>query len=338
MRRNTTLFILIAALVLILTPACALGNLMSRAQPATAIFHVYAQANLYANAARYADPGLVAPMNTPTATPVETATPVPTNTPEVPPTEVPTNTPETARAVINNPTVNLRSGPGTNYCERRPGAQRRALRHHRQKRRRKLVSDQLQRPDSLGDVAICRRRRRPEFRAGGRQHSSRARSSPQRAPVRSQRQLHRPLRSQLRRQLRRNPQYSFTYTGSARSARRNAARPSSSGQVQYANGSPQNGVCVLIDYYGPRTIKFSGSGGSRRWQLGLFALWRRRMPGSDQNLSSSSSRARAKRSQPSTWHLEGAGDFTPQSNNLSANITDKCTQGQWTNIIFKGSQ
>jgi hypothetical protein len=40
---------------------------------------------------------------------------VDTPTPEVPPTPEPTPTPETARLVINNPTLNVRSGPGTNF-------------------------------------------------------------------------------------------------------------------------------------------------------------------------------------------------------------------------------
>ena len=114
MRRNTTLFILIAALVLILTPACALGNLMSR-QEAPPPTPTRTPKPTFTPTPLDTPTPVVAPTNTPTATPVETATPVPTNTPEVPPTETPTNTPETARAVINNPTVNVRSGPGTNY-------------------------------------------------------------------------------------------------------------------------------------------------------------------------------------------------------------------------------
>ena len=36
--------------------------------------------------------------------------------------------------------------------------------------------------------------------------------------------------------------------------------------------------------------------------------------------------------------LEGSGNYPQQSDVFSANITDKCTQGQWTNIIFKRSQ
>jgi hypothetical protein len=58
---------------------------------------------------------IVAPTFTPTATPDATPTPVDTPTPEVPPTPEPTPTPETARLVIDNPTLNVRSGPGTNY-------------------------------------------------------------------------------------------------------------------------------------------------------------------------------------------------------------------------------
>ena len=79
MRRNTTLFILIAALVLILTPACALGNLMSRdeAPPPTP---TRTPKPTFTPTPLDTPTPVVAPTNTPTATLIETATPVPTNT------------------------------------------------------------------------------------------------------------------------------------------------------------------------------------------------------------------------------------------------------------------
>jgi hypothetical protein len=114
MRRKHTLLILVAALVLVLTPACALSNLVAReeAPPPTP---TRTPKPTFTPTPLDTPMPIVAPTNTPTPTPLATDTPVPTPTPEVPPTATPTNTPETARAVIDNPTVNVRSGPGTNY-------------------------------------------------------------------------------------------------------------------------------------------------------------------------------------------------------------------------------
>jgi hypothetical protein len=105
------------------------------------------------------------------------------------------------------------------------------------------------------------------------------------------------------------------------------------GQVQFPDGSPQNGVCVLIDYYGPRTIKFSGSGGAGdgNWGFtpcgdgpctGPFKIYVVQCPSEgvpDGGLT-----------------LEGTGNFPQQSDAFTVNVTDKCTLGQWTNIVFKG--
>jgi uncharacterized protein YraI len=106
------------------------------------------------------------------------------------------------------------------------------------------------------------------------------------------------------------------------------------GQVQYKNGTPQNGVCIYLDYYGPRTIKFSGGGGSGdgNWSFspcgpgdckGPFEIYVVECPGNvpDAGLT-----------------LEGGSPPVPRSNKFTATVSDKCQEGQWTNIIFKNTR
>ncbi len=106
------------------------------------------------------------------------------------------------------------------------------------------------------------------------------------------------------------------------------------GQVQYKNGSPQNGVCVYIDYYGPRTIKFSGGGGSGdgNWSFspcggeacnGPFQIYVVECPANVPEAGLT---------------LEGGSPPAPQSDKFTATITDKCQQGQWTGIIFRNTR
>ena len=105
------------------------------------------------------------------------------------------------------------------------------------------------------------------------------------------------------------------------------------GQVQYKNGTPQNGVCVYVDYYGPRTIKFSGGGGSGdgNWSFspcggedckGPFMIYVVECPANvpDAGLT-----------------LDGGSAPAPKSDIFSVTITDKCQQGEWTNIIYKNT-
>ncbi len=106
------------------------------------------------------------------------------------------------------------------------------------------------------------------------------------------------------------------------------------GQVQYKNGTPQNGVCVYLDYYGPRTIKFSGGGGSGdgNWSFspcgaeackGPFEIYVVECPGNVPGAGLT---------------LEGGSPPAPRSNKFTATVSDKCQEGQWTNIIFKNTK
>lgn len=115
MRRNTTLLLAVAALVLVITPACALGNLVARTDTGPAPTPSFTPKPTFTPTTPVTEEPIVAPTFTPTATPEATPTPVDTPTPEASPTPEATPTPETARLVINNPTLNVRGGPGTNY-------------------------------------------------------------------------------------------------------------------------------------------------------------------------------------------------------------------------------
>ncbi len=107
------------------------------------------------------------------------------------------------------------------------------------------------------------------------------------------------------------------------------------GHVQYSNGSPQNGVCVYLGYYGPRTIKFSGGGGAGdgNWSFapcgasactGPVEIYVVACPS---DIGSHSAGLSLSPSSPPP---------APQSDKFTVNITDRCVTGQWTDIIFKG--
>jgi hypothetical protein len=100
---------------MMLASGCALAELVSSNDTAPAPTPSFTPKPTFTPTTPVTIEPVVAPTFTPTATPDATPTPVDTPTPEVPPTPEPTPTPETARLVINNPTLNVRSGPGTNY-------------------------------------------------------------------------------------------------------------------------------------------------------------------------------------------------------------------------------
>jgi hypothetical protein len=329
MRRKPLLLILVAALVLILTPACALTNLVSREEAPPATPTRTPKPTFTPTPVDTPTP-VVAPTNTPTPTPVATDTPVSTPTPEVPPTATPTNTPETARAVINNPTVNIRSGPGTNYAN--IGQARNGERYDITGKNAAGDWYQINFNGQTGWVTSqfvvvegdpAAVQVAANIPAAPVQPTRPPAPRPQPTPTQPpQPQPTAPPPA---------PAFPWTYTGSAIGAPQ-CGTVYFNGQVQYANGTPQNGVCVLIDYYGPRTIKFSGSGGAGdgNWGFtpcgdgpctGPVKIYVVQCPANvpDGGLT-----------------LEGSGSYQQQSDVFSVNVTDKCVQGQWTNIVFKG--
>jgi hypothetical protein len=131
------------------------------------------------------------------------------------------------------------------------------------------------------------------------------------------------------------PQYDWMYVAGSAIAAPQCGTPNFSGQVQYKDGNPQNGVCVYIDHYGPRQIKFSGSGGQGNGNWGFSPCGQGDCTG------------------PTTVYVvqcpAGIGDGgvnadqigsapAPVSDKFTVNITDKCQTGQWTNIIFRGTK
>jgi uncharacterized protein YraI len=110
--------------------------------------------------------------------------------------------------------------------------------------------------------------------------------------------------------------------------------PHFSGRVVYADGSPQNGVCVYLGYYGPRTIKFSGGGGAGdgNWSFapcgsgactGPFEIYVVECP------SNMGSQAAGLTLNPSS------APPPPMSEKFTATITDKNVTGQWEGIVFQ---
>lgn len=115
MHRNKTLLLAVAALLLLITPACALGNLVAKNDAGPAPTPSFTPKPTFTPTVPVVEEPIVAPTFTPTNTPEATPTPADTPTPEASPTPEATATPEMARLVINNPTLNVRSGPGTNF-------------------------------------------------------------------------------------------------------------------------------------------------------------------------------------------------------------------------------
>lgn len=115
MRRNKIMLLAVAALVLMIMPACALTNLVAREEPGPAPTPSFTPKPTFTPTAVVTEAPVVAPTFTPTAAPTDTPTPEASPTPAESPTAEPTATAQGARVVINNPTLNVRGGPGTNY-------------------------------------------------------------------------------------------------------------------------------------------------------------------------------------------------------------------------------
>ncbi len=257
MRRKHTLLILVAALVLVLTPACALTNLVAReeAPPPTP---TRTPKPTFTPTPLDTPTPIVAPTNTPTPTPLATDTPVPTPTPEVPPTATPTNTPETARAVINNPTVNVRSGPGTNYSA--IGQARNGERYDITGKNAAGNWYQINFNGQSGWVTsqyVIVEGDPVSVQVAGNIPAApvqpTARPRPQPTPTSPPAPP--PPTSPPQ------PQYPYQLVKGSERCEPNPGSTYFSGVTRYKNNSLRNGVCVHIAFYGPRNTKCSGCDG-----------------------------------------------------------------------------
>jgi hypothetical protein len=117
MRRRMTLLAAVAVLTMMLASGCALADLIVSNDPGPAPTPSFTPRPTFTPTTPATIEPVVAPTFTPTPEPEPTATPEeqPTPEPTAVPEPEPTPTPEAARLVINNPTLNVRSGPGTNF-------------------------------------------------------------------------------------------------------------------------------------------------------------------------------------------------------------------------------
>ncbi len=98
----------------------------------------------------------------------------------------------------------------------------------------------------------------------------------------------------------------------------------------------ENGVCVYIGYYGPREIKYSGSGGAGNGNWG-FA------PCSYPQACTGEYDIYVVACPPNvpTYGLSLDPSGTPpppaKSQEWNADVTNKCAAGQWTGIVFRGT-
>jgi len=129
------------------------------------------------------------------------------------------------------------------------------------------------------------------------------------------------------------PSFPFSYVQGSAIAGPQCGAVHFEGKAQYRNGSPQNGVCIYLGYYGPREIKYSGGGGKGdgNWGFspcgngacnGPFEIYVVACP-SDMGGGGSKS-------------LDPSGvPPAPVSDKFTATVTDKCVTGQWENITFR---
>lgn len=259
MRRKPILLMIVAALVLVLTPACALSNLMAReeAPPSTP---TRTPKPTFTPTPLDTPTPIVAPTDTPTPTPEATNTPEPTPTPAEPPTATPTNTPETARAVINNPTgstVNVRGGPGTNYAN--IGQASNGERYDITGKSAAGDWWQINFNGQTGWVTAQYVVVEGDPAAVQVAANVPAAPVPTRAPTPRPAPTATPAPAQPTTPP--QPQYPFVLVKGVERCEPNPGSTYFSGFVRYKNNSPRNGACVHIAYYGPRNTKCSGCDG-----------------------------------------------------------------------------
>ncbi len=103
------------------------------------------------------------------------------------------------------------------------------------------------------------------------------------------------------------------------------------------NGNPENGVCLELDYYGPRTIKFSGSGGAGNGNWGFSPCSYPQACTGEYDIYVVQCPTGGV---PNNGQTISSGSQVPGSANSQkfvGVVTNKCTAGQWYGIVFKAA-
>ena len=257
MRRNMTLLLAVAALTMMVASGCALAELVSSNDTGPAPTPSFTPKPTFTPTTQVTIEPIVAPTFTPTATPDATPTPVDTPTPEVPPTPEPTPTPETARLVINNPTLNVRSGPGTTY-----GAIGQARNGERYDVLGKNAAGswyQINFNGQTGWVAgqyVAIEGDANNIQVAGNIPAPPVQPTRPPAPTAAPQPTAPPVPTSPP-----APTFPFSLVQGVERCDPNAGTTYFEGFVRRRDNSPMNGVCVHVAFYGPRNTKCSGCDG-----------------------------------------------------------------------------
>jgi hypothetical protein len=257
MRRNITLLLAVAALTMMLASGCALAELVSSNDTGPAPTPSFTPRPTFTPTTPVTIEPIVAPTFTPTATPDATPTPEEPPTPEPTATPESTPTPEAVRLVINNPTLNVRSGPGTNYGV--IGQARNGERYDVSGRNAAgswyqinfngqtgwVSGDYVRLEGDPGSVEVAANIPAPPVQPT-RPPAPTAAPQPTAPPA--------PVAPPA-------PSFPFSLVQGVERCDPNPGTTYFNGFVRRRDNSPMNGVCVHIAYYGPRNTKCSGCDG-----------------------------------------------------------------------------
>ena len=257
MRRKMTLLIAVAALTMMVASGCALAELVSSNDTGPAPTPSFTPKPTFTPTVPVTEEPIVAPTFTPTATPDATPTQVDTPTPEIPPTPEPTPTPETARLVINNPTLNVRSGPGTNFGA--IGQARNGERYDITGKNAAGTWYQINFNGQTGWVAgeyVIIEGDPNAVQVAGNIPAPPVQPTRPPAPTAAPQPTAPPAPVAPP-----APSFPFSLVKGAERCDPNAGTTYFEGFVRRRDNSPMNGVCVHIAFYGPRNTKCSGCDG-----------------------------------------------------------------------------
>lgn len=306
MRRNTNLILIVAVLVLALAPACSLGNLFGSQELPTPTPSRTPKPTFTPTLPITLTP-IVAPTDTPTPPPTPTPVPTPTFTPAEPPTPVPTPTSETAQVVVNNATLNVRSGPGTNYP--RIGQVHQGDRFEIKGKNRAGTWWQI---DFNGrDGWVSADYVRTEGNVSAVQVAANIPTPP---PTPTPRPTQPPAPTPTPK-----PQFPYSYVQGSMASAPNCGTVYMEGKVVDAAGNPINGVTIELEFFGNRDYRVTGVGKpAGAWGFSPLAR--------DMYQTAVPFNIRV---------VESQANPTPLSDVLFIDFRDCNQAGQFTNITFR---